>query len=368
MKVCQFNFNNEVDAFEVHVEDDGRVTVPAEDGTTMAEYDSVEQLAEIYAQARGVKPENLKNWVLLENGNEYTYVLRAGTAGVTIAEAYDQVEAAIDALEGYHPLSIARAKEQILGNGDADLVEALVHCTEADIARDVYDALGAVINGDEAEAAEEAAEVDTRSDLERFVDETVESVPGSIRFLAMLANLPMDSEKDAVLEALENHIAFQNAAVLQNAYASALRDAVDNGIGVDSAEDAITVLTQVPAHAKAEDSMKNRIVATAKMASRDKMNLSVDIVGHDHIRHTAEMVPLDDVAGVELYVRGNVPFIVRFDESVDAELEAERQTAEEGAQSVTGTQVLSMIENAEDKYGDEYGEDVEEYEDEEGEE
>lgn len=343
MKICQFNFNNEVDAFEIHVEDDGRVSVPDGEGGVLGTYDSVEQLAEMYAQARGVKNENLKNWVLLENGNEYTFVLRAGTAGVNISEAYDQIEEAINSLNGYHPLSIARAKEQILGDGDKDLTEALVHCAETDIARDVYDRLAALINGEEPAESEEPEEVDNRSELQKYVDEMAET-PGALVFLASVAGLPADTDKNDIAAALSNSYVLSNVQSLRALYRNAISDACNEGMGVKSDADALTVINQAVAAEKDED-MKARVVATAKMAGRRTVNVPVDIVGRKHIKHTAEMVAVEDIQAAELYVRGNVAFIVRFDEAVDAELEAERDAQQEACAE----------EGRDDGYDDEYG-------------
>lgn len=328
MEIKQFNFNNEVDAFEIHVEDDGTVVVPDENGEEMARYDSVQQLAEIYAQARGVKPENLKNWVLLENGDEYTFVLRAGTAGVNVSEAYDQIEAALNTLNGYHPLNVARAREQILSDGDKDLTEALVHCTETEIARDVYDSLAALIGGTEDAPAEpeEVEEVDNRTDLQKYVDEMAQQ-PGAVAFLATVAGLDVDSDKDEVAAALENSYVLSNVESLRALYRNAISDARRDGVGIQSDADALTVITQIPA-AEKDENMKARVVATAKMAGRKKVNVPVDIVGRKHIRHTAEMVPLDEIENTDLYVRGNVAFIVRFDETIDETIDAELEANE----------------------------------------
>lgn len=320
MKVCQFNFNNEVDSFEIHVEDDGKVTVPGENGQTMAEYESVEQLAEIYAQARDVKPENLKNWVLLENGNVYSYVLRAGTAGVDISEVEEQLEEVFENLEGeHHPLNIARAKEQIMSDKTADLTEALVHCTETDVARDVYDAMKRIFDEDEAEEPEEE---DTRSELEKYLD-MVEETPGGISLIAFVAGLPVDVEKAALLEALQENRILSNVGNLRAIYGNTISEAMDNGIGVVTVADAITVITQTAVGEK-DDDAKNRLAFTANMAGRDKVNISVDIVGTKHIRHTAELVPVSELEDVELFVRDNVPYIVRFSDTIDEEIEAEQ--------------------------------------------
>lgn len=328
MKICQFNFNNEVDSFEIHVDEEtGRVEIH-EGEAVIAEYDSVLQLAEIYAQARDVKPENLKNWVLLENGNVYSFVLRAGTAGVDVAEASDKLEGVFASLAGtYHPLNLARAKEQIMGDGTADLTDALVHCTETDIARDVYDAMLPEINGTPVEEEAPAEEEDTRTDLEKYVDDMAE-IPGAIDFFANLVGLDAGTDKNDVAEALAASYALGNAAVLRSIFENAISEAIRDGIGVNTRADALTVITQNVAGTK-DDAMKSRMIAATRMAGRRAMNISVDIVGQTHISHTAEMVAVDELENVDLFVRDNVPYIVRFSDTIDAELEAERTAQQE---------------------------------------
>lgn len=363
MRICQFNFNNEVDSFTIHVEDDGRVSVPGENGQALAEYASIEQLAEIYAQARDVKPENLKNWVLLENGDVYSYVLRAGTAGVDVCEVEERLEAVFASLSGkYHPLSIARAKEQVMADGTRDLTEALVRCSETDVARDVYDAMqDAAGNTELAEVpAEEPA--DTRSELEKYIDEMAGIHPGYLAFFATLVGLDAGTEKADVVEALSGSVAFSNIASLKAIVENAVSDAINEGIGVNTAADALVVLTQAAAGVKDQE-MKNRMVVAARMAGRNHVNIPVDIVGATHIRHTAEMVSLTDLEAAELLVRDNVPYIVRFSDTVDAELEAERDEAAEaetetGPQSVSGADVRAMAEAAD---GDGEDDDEEEW-------
>lgn len=324
MRICQFNFNNEVDSFEIHIEDDGKVIVPGEDGP-LAEYDSVEQLAEMYAQARDVKPENFKNWVLLENGDVYSYVLRAGTAGLDVSECEEQLEQVFQDLEGsHHALSIARAKEQIMADGTADLTEALVHCSETDVARDVYDAMQRIFENGDA-AVEPAEEEDTRSDLERYLDEQ-EEIPGALKLVAFITGLPVDTDKAGLLEALQDNRVLSNVENLSTIYSNTINDVIEEGIGVQTIADAITVITQSAVGVKDEE-VKNRMSRAARMAGRDKVNISVDIVGTSHIRHTAELVALADLDGVELFVRENVPYIVRFSDTIDEELEAEREQA-----------------------------------------
>lgn len=347
MKIGQFNFNNEVDSFEIHIEDDGRVTVPGENGQTMAEYESVGQLAEIYAQARDVKPENLKNWVLLENGDVYSFVLRAGTAGVDISEVEEQLEEVFQNLEGeHHPLNIARAKEQIMSDKTADLTEALVHCTETDVARNVYDAMKRIFDEDTAEEPEE--EEDTRSELEKYLDET-EETPGAISLIAFVAGLPVDIEKTALLEALQENRILSNVENLRAIYDNTISEAMGNGIGVTTIADAITVITQTAVGEKNNDA-KNRLAFTANMAGRDKVNISVDIVGTKHIRHTAELVSISELEDVELFVRNNVPYIVRFSDTIDEELEAEQLDEETEADLAAMEEAFESEDEPEDEF------------------
>lgn len=363
MRVCMFNFNNEVDQFEIHVEDDGKVTVPGGDGQVLAEYDSVQQLAEIYAMARDVKPDNLKNWTLLENGDVYSFVLRAGTAGVDVADVEEQVIAALDSLTNdFHPLNIARAREQILGDGTADLVFALVHCTEAEIANAVYDRMSAVINGTDTAEAEASIEEDTRSGLEKFVDKKAEE-PGALVLLAVITGIDPASTKEEVLAALQGNFALSNVDSLRAVYDNAVGSALNEGIGVGTIADALTVLTQTVAGVK-DDSIKNRLVVTARMAGRNKVNVSVDIVGRSHIRHTAEMVSINELEGMDLYVRDNVPYIVRFNNAVDAELEAERDASREDRDADGALHDGDYDEDTDEVLHDGYYDD-EEYDDEE---
>ncbi len=347
MKVAMFNFNNEVSTLEIHIEDDGRVIVPGEDGP-LAEYDSVEQLAEIYAQARDVKPENLKNWVLLQNGDVYSYVLRAGTAGIDVQDVEDQLNDAFASLgDRYHALSIARAKEQVMLDKGRDLVDALVHCTETEIAREVYDAMAPVIDGAAADggAAEPVEPEDTRSDMEKYID-SMETVPGALKLIATIVGNP-DADKAAILAICTNSIAFSNVETLKTCYNNLINDAVSAGIGVDTEADAITVITQTAAGVK-DDAVKARMVTAARAAGRDRVNVSVDVVGRSHIFHTAQMISLADMADADLLVRDNVPYIVRFNPEIDATIEAEIQQQEAEREAERAAYEETDVEDDED--------------------
>ena len=75
-----FNFNNEEYTLTIEEAADGTVSFVA-NGTEL-HFDNIQSLAENYALARNVKTDNLKNWVLVEDGDYYSFVLRAATAGV----------------------------------------------------------------------------------------------------------------------------------------------------------------------------------------------------------------------------------------------------------------------------------------------
>lgn len=354
MRVCQFNFNNEVDTITIHIEEDGRVSVPGENNQILATYNSVQQLAEMYALARDVKNENLKNWTLLQHGDAYSFVLRAGTAGVYVSDVEDQLENVFASLAGeYHALNIARAKEQIMADSAVDLVDALVHCSETAVANAVYDAMEAVITGTEGETAEaeDEVEVDTRTEMEKYIDEMEETVPGSIKFFAALIGLPADTEKEAVTAAFSESIAFSNVRTLKAVFDNAINDTMNEGIGVNTRLDALTVMTQT-AIGSVDNEAKSRIMTSARMAKRNSLNISVDIVGAQHIRHTAEIIPLENLETADLLMRDNIPYIVRFSDTIDAELEAERDAAAQ-AEDYEAAQAEDYEAEYEEEYDDE---------------
>ena len=79
-----FNFNNEQALTQVDQHEDGTVTFAI--GDAHESFESLQEFAEFYALARNVLPENLKNWVLIEDGNQFAFVLRASTGAVTDEE------------------------------------------------------------------------------------------------------------------------------------------------------------------------------------------------------------------------------------------------------------------------------------------
>lgn len=107
-----FNFNNEQALTQVEQHEDGTVTFAI--GDAHESFDSLQEFAEFYALARNVLPENLKNWVLIEDGNQFAFVLRASTGAVTDAE----IEAITRALfaAGRTPSEVGVILAEILEN------------------------------------------------------------------------------------------------------------------------------------------------------------------------------------------------------------------------------------------------------------
>ncbi len=97
-----FNFNNEADLTTFDLREDG--TVFFELGDQHETFDSVEEFAEFYAVARNVKPENLKNWVLVEDDDTYSFILKAGTAGIALDDLVESLR-----LAGMTPEEIGQA-------------------------------------------------------------------------------------------------------------------------------------------------------------------------------------------------------------------------------------------------------------------
>lgn len=92
MSTQYFNFNHEADLTPVEVNDvTGEVTLTLGDQTQT--FNDKQEFAEFYATARNVLPENLKNWVLTEDQDQFAFVLRSGTAGLDVDETAKLVQA-----------------------------------------------------------------------------------------------------------------------------------------------------------------------------------------------------------------------------------------------------------------------------------
>ena len=101
-----FNFNNEQDLTPIDVDSEtGAVTFEYQGQSET--FESVTEFAEFYATARNVKHDNLKNWTLIEDGNTYSFILRAGTAGLDETELGNMVR--VLRATGMSPEDIGRA-------------------------------------------------------------------------------------------------------------------------------------------------------------------------------------------------------------------------------------------------------------------
>lgn len=121
-----FNFNNEADLTPVDVDEEtGRVSLDI--GDRHSEFESVQEFAEFYAVARNVKPENLKNWVLTEDGDQFAFVLRAGTAGLTADEIREMSRglrnAGMSPAEIGEAIAAASSHDDASADNGADMVE-----------------------------------------------------------------------------------------------------------------------------------------------------------------------------------------------------------------------------------------------------
>jgi len=101
-----FNFNNEQALTPIDVDSaTGEVTFELDGETTT--FTSDKEFAELYADARNVVADNLKNWALIEDGDTYSFILRAGSAGVDPRDLASVARALRES--GMAPAEVARA-------------------------------------------------------------------------------------------------------------------------------------------------------------------------------------------------------------------------------------------------------------------
>lgn len=308
MRTIQFNFNNEVDVLILNQNvETGQITVP--ENPNMPTFESIESFAEYYALARTVKAENLKNWTLVENGDMYTYSLRAGTAGIASQDIIEALNEAIDeaGAEGeFHVLVIEAFRNRV--KRAEDLVQALTNDENGALAQSVYDKLNAV-------GALAEAEVDNRSQLEVALDEAMENY-GTIALFAHALNLPLDSEKAAIVHAAG--LAEVHAAYL-------LSNAISNLEATTGVSDIIllsALVTQSAVGILDADTVK-RVKATASFAGQTSVNIRTIKVGARFVQDSASYVALDSLTEDNVRTVDGKPVIFVFDHSIDAVVEAE---------------------------------------------
>ena len=324
MRNLEFNFNNEVDTFTIIENDNGTITVPGPNGDVIAEYDNLKQFCEMYASMRDVHPDNLKNWVIVENGDVVSFVLRAGTAGVAIGEIRQYVTQGIDQIrEGgqFHPLDLQRMVQSLDAiNDDEDIVNVLVNAEQRDIARVLYDFLNNL--GALTGTVEEPEPEDTRTELEVYLDRILE-VDKTLAFFANLVGIPVEASREEVVTALNDSPVPYTPDMLCDLYEGAIDAAVENGINVTDRKTAIMVITQsVPF--EGDDTTKAKLIQTARMAGRARVNATIYTIGIHHVKKSAEIVAIADIEDRDIYLIDNVPAIINFNADIDAELEAER--------------------------------------------
>ena len=183
-----FNFNNEEYVLSIDEHEDGSVTF--EVNGNEVQYASIQALAESYALARNVAADNLKNWVLVEDGAYYSFVLRAATAGADFFSIFnefndeedveDEIEEDeyVDEEEEFTFDDLTReerlAFEVLVGTDDEEVLRAVFQVEE-----DAYD--------DIVETVQELIELGDGSfdfgyDVKRLIDELVDgNIPESAR-------------------------------------------------------------------------------------------------------------------------------------------------------------------------------------------
>lgn len=356
MRTLYFNFNNEVDTFEIHQDEEtSHITIPGIDGPT---YDSIEQFAEMYAVARDVLPENLKNWTLLENGDVVSFVLRAGTAGLSANEIRTPLNEALEEMRtsgAYHPLEVARLRSEV-ENAD-DIIDALVHSSMTQLANDLYDRLAERHALEEGTAETEPEEVDTRSDIERFLDLLLDTDRTYRAFFAKLLNIDLKSDKATIMAALDAAPVSYSAEMLSELYNDTMNRIMTDGIGVESRFDVFLILAQtVP---EVDEAAKQKLITSTNIAKRDRVPITEYIVGTKHIKKNPKSVPVTELNEMSLCMDGRRPIVIIFDPNIDEELE--REKAEEDARREAEDAENVLVDDV-DVEDDEYEDDDYDYE------
>lgn len=309
MRTIRFNFNNEQGILELSQNTETNViTVPGQED--LPTFTSIEEFAEFYAIARNVSADNLKNWVLREDGDVYSYVLRAGTAGISGVSIREDIEGIIEEVKGTtHFLIVQAFSRRVLGA--PDIVEALIADPDQTLAQAVYDKLnegGFLVE----------PEVDTRSALEVHLDEVEENL-GSFALYAKALNLPVNSTREQI-------VAAANLANMELYDLIALVDTVIETLYATTDTSNVVLLTalvaQGPVGVTDEDTVK-RLVASATFAGRDGINIRTVKFGTRFVKDTSEYVLLADLDQANIRTVNGKPILFVRDAGVDTEMEAE---------------------------------------------
>lgn len=312
MRTIRFNFNNEQGILELRQNDEGIITVPGQ--PDLPEFATIQEFAEFYAIARNVSADHLKNWVLHEDGDVYSFILRAAKAGITPQAIADQINEAIEAVRGTtHVLVVEAFRRRMLAATDVE--EALIADPQPELAQAVYDKLV------ELEAFVEP-EVDTRSDLEVMLDETLETV-GTVVLYAKALNLPVTATVSQIVDAAD--LANMDIYDVEDAVA-ALVDSLALTTDTYNLIQLSALVAQAPVGVRNEDTVK-KLVASATFAARDGINIRTIKFGNRYVKDTADYILLENLDTERIRTVNGSPIYFVFDEGLDAIMEAEIREA-----------------------------------------
>ena len=305
MRTIQFNFNNEADILVLNQEiETGVITIPGQDGLSFA---TIQMFAEYYATARNVAEDRLKNWVLIEDGTTYSFVLRAGTAGIAAEAIAEALDVAInEASEGFHVLVVEGFRNR-LANAP-DVIEALINDENLALAQLVYDRLVAV------DALLEP-EVDLRSELEIDLDTALEEI-GTLALFAKALNLPLNAPKEAILTHVETTQIDFEARVASTV--AALAEATE--VGSFALLSALTI--QEPVGIVDAEAI-TKIQAMAEFTRRSNLNIRTILVGERFVKDSFEYVDVAELSVDNVRIINNLPVQFKFDVEFDAQIEPE---------------------------------------------
>lgn len=317
MKIVHFNFNNEVDILELNMDEEtGEVTIPQNNELS---FENMEKFAEYYAMARNVSADNLKNWVLLEDGDVYTFTLRAATAGsVAAADVRDELVNAINRVAGEtHPLEVITFRQQV--ENANDLVRALANASNQTLSRAVYDEL-------DRQGVLVEEEVDKFADFKEFMDNKAERT-GSYALFAHALNMDLEASQEAIINRVDA-LDYSFGEFVDVYQERIIADSGRANVSAGKPELLAALVTGAPA-GKEDTSVAGKVTTMAQLAGRSKVNIRNIRVGHRYVKDDVVYTDVTEAPAGSVRDVNGYPVIFIFDGSVDAEVEAELENAED---------------------------------------
>lgn len=335
MRTIQFNFANEANTLTLNLNPEtGVVTVPGADH--LPEFASVQEFAEHYALARDVVAGNLKNWVLIENGDVFSFVTRAGTAGISAGAIAEELSEAItEAKEALNVHTLAAEAFRNRVTGASNIVDALIADTDQPLAQAVYDIL---------EAKELLVEAPTVHPTKAHLDAVLEN-DGTLVLYAEALRLAPNASVDEIFAAAE--VAGMSVGNLLDA-----RDNVIELLSTTARVNNIMLLSALAAQGPVGHVSENAVAklkAAAEFAGRDKVNVRTVKIGTRYLEDTATYVNLDEIDENSVRVINDIPTLFVVDAEIDTVVEA-RFAAEDAERAERQAEY-------EDTYYDECGDD-----------